>query len=138
MERRVVELEPAAAGTFSDTSDPMVLKAARAGVVSGTGNKTFYPNDLVTRQEICVMLSKVMDYLDNNVDTTVIEDYSTEIDASRFNDVDKVAPWARNGVAMLTNNGVMSGSDGGIAPEDNTTVEQAVAMIFAIWNLSTT
>ena len=136
MERRVAALEPAPAGTFTDTTDPMVLKAAKLGVVSGTGEQTFSPDDPVTRQEVCVMLSRVMEYLDGSVDTAVIADHSTELDAGRFNDADKVAPWAREGVAMLTNNGVMSGSDGGIAPEDNTTVEQAIALILAIWNLS--
>lgn len=134
IERQTGELEAGAAGTFTDTSDPLVLKAVKLGVVSGKGDGKFAPDAPVTRQEICVMLSKAMEYLNDNRDTVVIEDFSTEIDASRFNDVDTVAPWAHDAVAMLTNNGIMNGSNGGIAPHANTTVEQAIIMIWAVFN----
>lgn len=134
MERQAGDLEAGAAGAFTDTSDPLVLKAAKLGVVSGKGDGKFAPNAPVSRQEICVMLSKTMEYLEDNRDTVVIDDHSTEIDTSRFNDVDTVAPWARDAVAMLTNNGIMNGLDGGIAPHANTTVEQAIIMIWAVFN----
>ncbi|MCI8422705.1 MAG: S-layer homology domain-containing protein [Lawsonibacter sp.] len=134
MEQQAGDLEAGAAGAFTDTSDPLVLKAVKLGVVSGKGDGKFAPNDPVTRQEICVMLSKTMEYLDDNRDTIVIDDHSTEIDTSRFNDVDTVAPWAHDAVAMLTNNGILNGLDGGIAPHANTTVEQAIIMIWAVFN----
>lgn len=120
--------------SFTDTSDPMVLKAVAAGVTSGKGEGIFAPSDKITRQEICVMLNKVIEYVDQANDSTTLTDTSTQVDASRFNDVDQIADWAKPAVAKLTNNSLMSGKGDGVAPVANTTVEEAIILIRALYD----
>ena len=127
------EITPAE-NTFTDTSDVMALKAVAAGVASGKGEGTFAPNDFITRQEICVMLSKVVAYVDEANSSATLANPSTELDSAKFSDTGDVSSWARSAVAQLTNNELMSGSNGKIAPKDNTTVEQAIIMIRALCN----
>ena len=41
------------------------------------------------------MLNKVIEYVDQANDSTTLTDTSTQVDASRFNDVDQIADWAK-------------------------------------------
>ena len=51
-----------AENTFHDTSDTMALKAVAAGVAAGKGEGKFAPDAAITRQEICVMLNRAIEY----------------------------------------------------------------------------
>ncbi|MGI5963413.1 MAG: S-layer homology domain-containing protein [Lawsonibacter sp.] len=127
------EIQPAQV-SFTDTSDEVVAKAVAAGVTSGKGENTFAPNDKITRQEICVMLNKVIQYVDQAKGSTTLANTSTEMDA-KFTDTASIASWASDAVALLTNNGLMSGKDGGrVAPLDNTKVEEAIVLVLALYN----
>ena len=66
--------------------------------------------------------------------STTLEDTSTELNSEKFHDTSDVASWAKTAVALLTNNELMSGSNGGIAPKANTTVEQAIILALAHFN----
>ena len=124
-------ITPAADG-FSDTNDVAARKAVAAGVTSGMGNGKFQPDAPIDRQQICVMLNKVIQYVAQTTGTDPLADHSTEI-GSHFTDAASIADWARDSVALLTNNGLMSGKDGGrVAPKDQTKVEEAVALILAL------
>ena len=117
---------------FTDTSDQVVAKAVAAGVTSGKGENTFAPNDKITRQEICVMLNKVIQYVDQANGSSTLANTSTEMDA-KFTDTASIASWAADSVALLTNNGLMTGKDGGrVAPLDNTKVEEAIVLVLAL------
>ena len=124
-------ITPAADG-FSDTNDVAARKAVAAGVTSGMGNGKFQPDAPIDRQQICVMLNKVIQYVAQTTGTDPLADHSTEM-GSHFTDTASIADWARDSVALLTNNGLMSGKDGGrVAPKDQTKVEEAVALILAL------
>ena len=127
------EITPAQ-NTFNDTSDVMALKAVAAGVASGKGEGQFAPDAQITRQEMCVMLSKVIEYVDAANGSATLANTSTQLDTAKFSDTGDVASWARPAVALLTNNGLMSGSNGRVAPKDNTTVEQAIILVLAHFN----
>lgn len=121
-----------AAATFTDTSDEAVLKAVAAGVTSGKGEGEFAPDDFITRQEICVMLDRVIRYVDEIQGTQTLSDTSTQLDA-RFTDGASVDAWALESVALLTNNGIMTGRDEGLlAPQDNITVEESIVLALAL------
>ena len=123
-----------AENTFQDTSDPAVLKAVAAGVTSGKGEGRFAPNDKITRQEICVMLNRVIEYVDQSRGGQTLTNTGTQMDP-KFTDSANIDSWAVNSVALLTNNGLMSGKDGGrVAPKDNTKVEEAAILILALYN----
>ena len=134
MEKATGKSVTPAENTFQDTSDPAVLKAVAAGVTSGKGEGRFAPNDKITRQEICVMLNRVIEYVDQSRDSQALTNTSTQMDP-KFTDSSNIDSWAVNSVALLTNNGLMSGKDGGrVAPKDNTKVEEAAILILALYN----
>ena len=66
--------------------------------------------------------------------TSTLTNTSTRVDP-KFTDTASIAGWAVDSVALLTNNGLMSGKDGGrVAPLDNTKIEEAVVLILALYN----
>ena len=125
---------PLSETVFNDTSDEVARKAVYADVTAGKGDNRFAPNDPITRQEICVMLNKVIKYVDQTTGRTTLTNSSTQVDAARFNDTHKIAPWATSSVAALTNNGLMSGKGSGVAPLDNTTTQEAITLILSLYN----
>lgn len=127
------EITPAE-DTFQDTDDAVALKAVAAGVASGKGEGVFAPDDSITRQEICVMLNRAIQYVDAANGTTTLTDTSTQVDSSRFNDTADIDSWAVEAVALLTNNGLMAGKGEGVAPKANTTVEEAIVLIRALFD----
>lgn len=118
--------------SFQDTSDPVALKAAAAGVANGTGEGSFSPNAPITRQEICVMLNQVIRIVDEANGTATLKNLDTALNSS-FQDTDQVAGWAVESMARLTNNGLMSGKGNGIlAPRSNTSVQEGITLILAL------
>ena len=125
------EIEPAVTG-FLDTDDLAVRKAVAAGITSGKTEERFAPDDLITREEICVMLCRVIQYVDMIQGTTTLEDRDGRIDPA-FADGVQVSPWAAESMALLTNNGLMAGKDGDrLAPGEHATVEEAIVLALAL------
>lgn len=119
---------------FVDTNDEVARKAVAAGVTSGKGEGMFDPNANITRQEICVMLNKVIQYVDAANGTATLTNSSKQMDTARFGDTDQIAGWAVESMAALTNNGLMSGRGSNVAPLDNTTTQEAIILILALYN----
>lgn len=79
---------------FSDISPKdwyysAVLCGVQAGYIQGYDNKNFGPNDTVTREQVCVMMNRIL-----NVESIP---YSKEI-------TDEVSDWARESVEKLVSN----------------------------------
>jgi len=114
---------------FYDTDNPMVAKAYNIGIVSGTGTdssdrKLFSPSNLVTRQEIAVMLVKELKLL--GIDTRIHN-------GLKYSDEDAIASWAYDAVAFASSNDILSGvGDNRVAPTANATREQALVLIHKI------
>lgn len=86
-------ITPVPSGTFTDTDDEAVRKANAAKIASGKGDGLFAPDDKITRQEICVMLSNVIRYVDSARGTSTLSNPSLDID-TRFEDRMEIAAWA--------------------------------------------
>lgn len=109
---------------FTDTNNPMVIKAYSLGIVSGVSSTEFAPDKKITRQEIAIMLLKELEALE--IDTAIYE-------KALFEDMDQVAPWAVEGIHFCAQEGIINGiGNNQVAPLDNTTREQAMVMIHAI------
>lgn len=64
----------------------------------------------------------------------ILTNTSTQL-GSQYTDTGSVASWAVESMALLTNNGLMSGKDGGrLAPVVNTSVQEAIVLILAVYN----
>ena len=135
------EITPAHGSTFTDTTEAAILKAKAAGIAGGyevDGKYEFRPQNPITRQEICVMLAHVVDYVDSQIGVPADIDRMQTITAS-FPDAGQVADWAVKQVALMTNNSIMSGraSDKGtmLTPLAQTTLQEAVTLTVKLHDL---
>lgn len=108
---------------FIDVKNPEILKAAKLGIVSGVGDGKFAPDSPVTRQEIAVMIKRVLALVYPNLD---YNSYS-KLD---YLDKNETSSWAVNELGFAINNGIVQGNhEGKINPKGNSTREQAAIMI---------
>lgn len=117
--------EKAISESFNDVTEKdwyykEVLKAMNEGYILGYSDGTFRPNDKVTKEQICVILDRILT-LEKNVTKKdlVIKD--------------KVSAWAADSVNRVINSGIMSlkedGTFNATLAADRVTVAQAYAKI---------
>jgi len=72
--------------TFIDTNNTEIIKAKNAGIINGTSNTTFSPNNNLTREQLCVMILRTLDASNTsyNKETSFQKSYS---------DSDKISSW---------------------------------------------
>ena len=97
-----------------------MARAVAMGAFNGSDNK-LNPNSPITRQEAFVVLSRVF-----GLDVSDSKELSSLND---FKDADKIADWAKPGVASIVYNGYVAGNEGYINPLNNISrAEFAVVM----------
>lgn len=113
---------------FDDTNNPNVLKAFELGIISGRGPSKFAPMDNVTREEMCVILSKTLQIMNKTLDEkkSYVE----------FVDEESISSWAKDAVDKMTrNHSILSGVGGNtFSPKGNTTKEQAIIVIYKVFD----
>ena len=108
-------------GTFtdvntSDWSSSFIAAAYDAGLISGADGK-FRPNDTITREEICKIISSAIKA-------------ETEVKALDFADANNISEWAKESVQIAYSLGIINGmGDGNFAPKENALREQAFVML---------
>ena len=108
------------ASPFSDTNEAVIIQANALGIVNGKGGGKFAPDDLVTRQEAALMLSRVYTKLGGTI---------PEVAATTFADNDKVASWARDAVAFMSSKEIVNGvGNNNFDPQGNASIEQAMVI----------
>ena len=108
------------ASPFSDTSDPVIIQANTLGIVKGVGGGRFAPDDLVTREQAALMLSRVYTKLGGTV---------PEVAATTFADNAKVSTWARDAVAFMSDKKIVNGvGNNKFDPQGNASIEQAMVI----------
>ncbi|MCC8123686.1 MAG: S-layer homology domain-containing protein [Oscillospiraceae bacterium] len=123
-------ITPLEAERFDDTSDTAVLKAAAAGITNGTGPNSFSPEALITREEIATMIYRAVSYVN-------AEKLSEPASLSPYTDAATVSSWAQEAVGSMVAGGVMQGtSDTVLSPKDDTSIEQAVALILRAYHMA--
>lgn len=111
---------------FSDTGDPFPNMAYYAGLVSGDGEGHFFPTGTLTRQEMCKIMTSLLD------SAGVLGPYfPSENVFEGVGDADDIASWARNHVAFMLDNNLMAGDeDGSFRPGDPVTREEAAIIAY--------
>ena len=107
--------------TFTDTerhwARDFIGAAAENGVVKGYDAGTFGPDDLITREQMAVMVVQAAKL-------------STAVEGLSFTDSDRISGWAKEAVAIATGNGIIKGyPDHTIRPRGNATRAEAVTVI---------
>ena len=111
---------------FTDTTDAFPNMAYYAGIVSGDGEGHFFPQGTLTRQEMCKIITSLLDA------AGVLSPYHPSDNVfSEITDADQIAYWAKNHVAFMLDNQLMAGDDTGtFRPTDSVTREEAAIIAY--------
>ena|GEM_PF-1278415 len=111
---------PASPNPFKDTGSVDVLTAFQLGIVKGTSADKFSPRALITREQLAVMLMRVMDQSGYQLPAGT---------AKSFKDRGKFSSYAVSAIDYLSSAGVITGLTATtFEPKRNATIEQAVIM----------
>lgn len=114
---------PSSSDTFTDTRDRDVLIAYSLKIVTGIGGGLFAPQRNITRQEICVMLTRMVKALNADADTSPPS-------GLMFMDDENIGSWAMDNVKYLFSRGIIGGVGGQrIDPLNSATREQAFLLV---------
>ena len=93
--------------------------AARYGIVNGTSETTFAPNETISREQIAAMFYR---YAGNGAEADL-----SALD--QFEDADQVSGWAKEAMGWAVENGYVNGvSDTALAPAETATRAQIAAI----------
>jgi hypothetical protein len=118
---KALNLEPRNNKVFSDTSGhwakDSISTAAAHGIVSGYSASNFGPNDLITREQMAVMIVKAAKLTNAAQEKT-------------FADAAQVSNWAKEAIGIASGKGIISGYPNNIfKPKANATRAEAVTVI---------
>lgn len=88
--------------SFTDTSNPEILKAANLGLVQGGEGNKYAPKQLITRDQMATILFRALKVINPG------GDYSSS-DAAKFTDDNLIKIWAREGVYYCSHVGIIKG-----------------------------
>jgi hypothetical protein len=125
--------------SFSDVSNNIwyysfVSAAFNAGIIKGRveGTNTFFaPNEPITRQDMCVIISNAMIKING---MQMLDENATNAALNVFGDKSDVAAYARQSVAFTIVNGIVKGSDNAYGvrnfrPQDNANKAEAAIVV---------
>ena len=125
------ELDAAPSDTFSDTTNPSVLKAYQAGIIAGVGNGNFAPKLTTNREQIATMIHRAAQYIAEQTGKNVTPKAGS---VEKFTDQGDISNWAAESVGTLVANGIMAGTSAAtVSPKDTCTVEQSILMIYRVY-----
>ncbi len=114
---------------FIDTNDPDFIAANMLGIINGKGGGMAKPNDQLTREEMCVMMYRMLDnfYYVDTIDTYWAESY---------NDVSSISSWAVDSVKFFNAMGIYNGVGGGkLDPKGQLTREVSIVLVERMYKL---
>ncbi len=116
------EIEQKSENVFSDCQEdawymPYVSGAFSAGIVLGNGNM-FFPNDTITREDMCVIIARCLKLNDGTEMT--------------YKDIHEISDYAVDSVAMLTKMGLIQGNNGYFMPKNNATRAETSMVLYNI------
>jgi len=113
--------------TSSDWFYSDVKNASADGYILGYNDNTFRPNNLVTRQEACVIIYRLLSL------PPIIDDSQL----TEFSDISTIAAWSKNSVISLIIEGIINGyADKTIRPNGKLTRAEALCMIDRTLNVT--
>lgn len=128
---KALELDEITENIYSDVPDDawykdVVLKCTKAGLIQGSDGM-FRPNDLISREEMAVILYRAKHYIGLGNEETV---------SLAFADKDEISAWAKDAVASMAHEGIINGmGDNMFAPKNSATRAQAVVVLERILKL---
>jgi hypothetical protein len=100
---------------------PYIAWADEKGLVSGYGNGKFGPNDVITREQMAVIIMNYADYA--GVSFPLI------LQPATFNDNDKISGWALEDVKAAQTAGIITGKPGNLFDPKGTAVRAEISAV---------
>lgn len=118
---KAFNLAPKSGKVFNDTANhwakDYIATAAAYGYVSGYNDTTFGPNDLITREQMALLIVNATGLTEAN-------------NAKTFVDEANISDWAKDGVAIASGNNLITGyPDNTFKPKGNATRAEAVTIL---------
>ncbi len=132
MMMRAFQLDTAPVGSLADVKIGAwyyneVMIAENLGIVSGDSGNRFYPNRMITREEMAVIVAKTLNTVGNPLnahDNSVLE---------KFWDRDLISPSALSSIASAVGEGILTGLPGNaLSPKKTLTRAEAAAIIYRV------
>jgi hypothetical protein len=96
--------------------------AVANGIVSGFGDGNFRPNDLITREQMAVMMYNFTKATGAELDLVK--------DKKSFTDEDKISSWSAEAITRMQQSGIINGrTDGSFSPQGTSTRAEAATVI---------
>lgn len=111
---------------FFDISNLAVVKAEKIGIISGGGEKKFNPDDILNREQMIVILTRMNRAIEIRMNERVLKYQNIGLD---FIDVSDISTWAVESFQIGIVNTMIAGvGDNRLGPKDLTTREQAIIL----------
>ena len=99
-----------------------IINLANAGIIEGVANGDFAPDSYITRQDIAVILVRLIKKYGYEIPT--IEEKTV------FSDETEIADYAKEAMYLLNGYGILMGDNNKAMPQNNATRAQAAALIY--------
>jgi len=109
---------------FTDTDNPIIIKAFNAGIINGVGNNLFAPDASLSRQELCVMIIRAM-----TASGIVFGDDKEYTFQKSYSDEETISSWATTQVRIMNDFKIMNGTGDKLEPLAPLSVEQSIIML---------
>ncbi|PWW43202.1 MULTISPECIES: S8 family serine peptidase [Paenibacillus] len=107
-----------------------VAAAYQAGLVQGVANDTFAPTQIISREEMAVLMMRAYEYQSRS------QSNHTKSAKAGYTDEANIASWAKEAVAKASELGVMKGSTGGeFKPKNNATRAETAQTVHNLLSL---
>lgn len=125
-----VEWKKVSPNPFRDTVNEKVFSLCLEGIIVGKGEYTFAPDDFLTREEAATILIRTAQFMSIGMPENAY-------DSKVYDDENNISDWAIASVHYCHKLGVMIGtSETEFSPQDEYTVEQAIATILRLYEKS--
>ncbi len=119
--------QAAPASTFTDTTNPEILKAFNLGIVNGVGGNKFDPKTLTNREQIAAMLYRAVTVINPDADMSIEG-------APAFADQSQIESYFMDNVKFMGKNGFITGmGNNTFAPKAQCTREAAVLIAVRVY-----
>ena len=113
---------------FTDTDDEVIVAAYYLGIVNGYPNGEFKPDAHITREQLFTILGNFL------MAAGYFRTDDPSVDLSVFTDASQVKSYALPATRLLYSMGIVKGSGGRLAPQDNTQCQQGLALFYRTYN----
>lgn len=131
---RAIGLKADVTSNFSDVSKNDYYynelgTAKKLGIITGVGNNKFNPKQSISRQDMMVITTRVLELAGVPLTPAKVSDLKG------YSDVSNISTYAENDVATLVKSGIVGGSNGKINPLGYTTRAEVAVMLYRVVNM---